>query len=166
MRSVAILIFLFFSLSSTTAAQTEDLIILRNLSSGNSITQAAEMTRLLDKTIPSPIFNGYRSIALLIHSKSSISPFDKLKYFKSGKEMLEESIYSDKTSIELRYLRFCIQTTVPFFLSYSGNIEEDKKMIIQNWGGIYDSDLKDRIRKYMMRSEYCNDHEKNRFGNG
>lgn len=167
MKSVIIFFLLITSFYTELLGQSDELITLRDLSAGSTQESAVQITRLLDSLPPpTPLDHGYWSIALFIHAKSSYSPFDKIKYFKSGKKMLDAAINSDVSCVELRYLRFCVQTNVPFFLNYSGNIEEDKRIILQNWSKITDTDLKKRIRSYMMRSEYCNETEKKGFRNG
>ncbi len=167
MKQTLISILIVFSICQVLPAQTKELIELRNLSAKSTEEAVEQMIFLLNKQASEdPVINGYRSIAMLLHSKNSYSPFDKIKYFKNGKKLLEESVGADVTSVELRYLRFCVQTNVPFFLNYTSDIEEDKRIILQNWSKLTDTDLKERIRLFMMRSEFCNDIEKRTFGNG
>lgn len=110
--------------------------------------------------------NGYQSIALMLEAKKSFSPFEKLKYFNEGKELLELTIAHDRFNLELRFLRFCVQTNLPFYLGYSGNIGSDKEFIIKNWCSLKDADLKKRIKAGMINSSHCNIFEKGKFSDG
>jgi len=61
------------------------------------------------------------------------NPISKLKYFNSGKELLEESI-KKKKELESVYLRLLIQLNAPGFLYYNKNIEEDLAFFNNNIG--------------------------------
>jgi hypothetical protein len=148
-------------------AQTPSLIELRNLSSGNTFAASDSMDAIINSfQEKNSVIIGYGAIAEMIRAKSSISPFEKIRYFKVGRNKLEASIRADYYSVELRYLRFCIQTNIPFFLNYSSNIEEDKRHILNHWSYLTDTDLKQRIKIYMMRSDFCTEIERRHFANG
>lgn len=74
----------------------------------------------------------YHSIAILLQSKFSINPIDKLKSFGEGKEQLEKVISQYPQDIELRFLRFCVQDGTPAILDYKLNMEEDSQFINNN----------------------------------
>ncbi len=116
--------------------------------------------------INSPILTAYKSIAILFEAKRTFSPFDKIKLFNTGKNLLEYSIYTDKLNLELRFLRFCVQTNLPFILGYSKNIKGDKEFILNNWYFSEDKDLKERIKRSMINSTYCSEIEKKKFSDG
>ena len=59
-------------------------------------------------------------------------PFNKWSYFKNGSELLDISIESDPTNIEMRYIRFLFQSEIPNFLGYHKNLQEDYNLIINN----------------------------------
>jgi len=159
---------LIFCKSFFASGQCNDLIKIREMCSvayqKNNTTEIDSVLKLSGYS--NTIYTGYRSVVLMLHAKISNSPFDKMKYFNKGKNLLESTIEKDYKNIELRYLRFCIQTNIPFFLFYSSNIETDKKFIIENWNYLADEDLKNRIKKYMALSEHCTSIEKNFFLNG
>ena len=74
----------------------------------------------------------YHAIAILLQSKFTINPFDKLKSFREGKEQLEKVISQYPEDIELRFLRFCVQDGTPAILDYKLNMEEDSRFIKNN----------------------------------
>ena len=75
---------------------------------------------------------SYHAIAILLQSKFSINPIDKLKSFGQGKKQLEKVISQYPKDIELRFLRFCVQDGTPAILDYKLNMEEDSQFIKNN----------------------------------
>lgn len=57
----------------------------------------------------------------------------KIATFKKGADILEKEISSDKNNVEFRFIRIIIQENAPKILKYNINIEEDKKIIEQNY---------------------------------
>ncbi len=158
---------IFFSVHRFTYA-CEDLVKVRKMCETAFLENSPEELDnfLMTQSDNNPVFNGYRSLVLILHSKISTSPVEKIKYFRKGKNLLENTIRNNAGTAELRYLRFCIQTNIPFFLFYDESIEEDKKFIMAKWSELTDQDLKNRIKKCMSISEYCSTPEKNFFING
>ena len=60
------------------------------------------------------------------------NPMEKIKYFRKGKTLLDESVKAQPDQMEIRFLRFATQTKAPSFLGYNGNIKEDKRIILEN----------------------------------
>jgi hypothetical protein len=157
----------FILTANSVSSQSRELIRLRQICSNIDYHEPSDILEQLEKiNTNGPLMEGYKSISLLMQSRTSASPFNKIKYFRRGTAMLDYSVSADLTCIELRYLRFCVQTTVPSFLRYSSHIEEDKQFIIQNWSSLSDFDLKERIRTFLLRSGYCNITEKKSLSNG
>lgn len=96
------------------------------------------------------LFEGYKASATMMMAKYCINPFSKLSYFKKGKQMLENAILAQPDNIELRFLRFAIQSEIPFFLGYNDSIEMDKKIILKALPFIIDEDLKGVIYDYFQ----------------
>ncbi len=109
------------------------------------------------------LISGYKGIATVLMAECVYNPYSKLSYFTKGKRQLEAAIAKDPSSVELVFLRYCIQTNAPFFLQYNGNIETDKKMLLSRWSSLTDADLKKRIADYMKDSKFCNSAEKKVF---
>lgn len=109
------------------------------------------------------LLNGYIGMSFMIQANYAINPISKLNYFNNGKMMLNKAIDSDQNNIELRFLRFSVQTNAPAFLNYKDAIETDKKIILNGYNKILDTDLKKRIKTYMISSNYCTVYEKSKF---
>ena len=75
---------------------------------------------------------GYLGAAFMVKAKYIRFPFQKWKFFKKGKKKLEEAISKEPNFVELRWLRYCIQYSIPSFLNYNNNQLEDKDFIIKH----------------------------------
>ncbi len=106
------------------------------------------------------LFFGYKACATMLMAKHVFNPFSKWYYFKKGKQMLDMSIDADKNNVELRFLRFAIQTSVPSFLGYKNDIAEDKKIILASFYEIPDKNLKEMILLVLNNSKYLTSNEK------
>jgi len=99
------------------------------------------------------LFMGYRACAVMLMAKHVFNPFSKLSYFKKGKEMLEKAIKSDRDNIELRFLRYTIQTNVPSFLNYSQSKEIDRLFLVNSLSKLNDQKLKKIITSYLTTNK-------------
>ncbi|MGN6195634.1 MAG: hypothetical protein ACTHOB_11905 [Ginsengibacter sp.] len=100
-----------------------------------------------------PLLIGYKGSATMLMAKYTINPISKYSYFKKGKRMIENAIDSDATNVELRFLRFAVQTQIPSFLGYYRSVDSDKKFLLESFPLLKDDDLKNMIRSYF---ENCN----------
>lgn len=107
-----------------------------------------------------PVISCYKGVALMMKANFSMNPYLKLSYFNKGKTLIAEAVKRDPTNIEIRFIRFCAQTNAPFFLGYNNEIETDKHTILHSWRTVNDADLKEKIRAYMISSNYCSKDEK------
>ena len=78
-----------------------------------------------------PLKTAYLSAGLMLKSKHS----RKLKFFKKGKNKLNDIINKNPNIVEFRWIRYCIQSNTPKILNYKQHIEIDKAMIEKNGTG-------------------------------
>lgn len=105
-------------------------------------------------------FLAYKGMSLMLKAKYGFNVYSKWNNFSRGKAFIETAVSKEPLNAEVRFLRFCAQTNAPSFLGYDDNIDADKQMLLASWNALADADLKERIRKYMASSEYCNAEEK------
>jgi len=103
---------------------------------------------------------GYKASAIIINAKYNLIPYTKFSLFSTGKKMLEKSIQADIQNIELRYLRFTIQTKIPKFLNYSDSIEKDKTYLLKSVTTLKDNMLKQLIISFLLQSNSLTNAEK------
>lgn len=107
-----------------------------------------------------PLYLGYKAAAHMMMAKHVGNPFSKMSHFNKGKEMFSSAIESDKDNIELRFLRFSVQSEAPGFLGYNDELEEDKKMILKGLGTLDEDELKKMIVNYLLVSKNVTANEK------
>ena len=132
---------------------------VRNLFYEASVNKSAaakfqKALSVVDKN-SSPVLLCYKGVAEMMQAKHVFSPFIKLAKFKNGKSMIEESISRDPDDLELRFLRFSIQSNLPAFLNYDSQIPGDKKKLINGYSRIKDVELRRRVVDYLSTSKYC-----------
>lgn len=99
-----------------------------------------------------PLFAGYKGGATMIMAKHVFNPFSKLSYFNKGKSILEKAIQAEGKNVELRFLRYSIQTSVPAFLGYKSRLKNDYNFLKQAIPGIKDANLKKIITSYLLQN--------------
>lgn len=114
-----------------------------------------ELVTLLEpyRTTQNAILYGYKATATMMMANYVFGPISKMKYFNKGKRMLEKAISSDPKNIELRLLRFQVQSNIPFFLGYKDHLEMDKNFILNNFSKITDTSLKRYIVSALKSSK-------------
>jgi len=95
------------------------------------------------------VLYGYKAVSKMMMANYVTNPFTKLSYFKEGKKMLDNVIDNNKTNIELRFLRLCVQENAPAFLGYNDDIDDDKKFIKLYLASLKDFQLKTQIHDYL-----------------
>lgn len=112
----------------------------------------------------SPESKAYIAAMIFMKSRFVKFPFTKMKYFKEGKNLLDETILKNPENIEIRYIRFLMQKEIPSFLGYDKNINEDFEVILN---GVTISrlnlDLKLKILHNMLQVKDITVMEENRL---
>lgn len=89
----------------------------------------------------SNIVSSYKAVSKSALAQYVFSPYTKIKYFFAGKNELEKCISYEK-NLENVFLRLVVQLSIPAFLGYSDDIEDDL---------IY---LRSNIKKYDVSLAY------------
>jgi hypothetical protein len=98
-----------------------------------------------------PLLLGYKGGATMLMATHVVNPFSKLSYFKKGRISLEKAIQADKNNVELRFLRYTVQTNIPSFLGYGSHLEKDRIFLRESVNGVKDNDLKKIITSYLKQ---------------
>ena len=138
-------VFLLFNLIFT-SSKLED--VRNQFPEINTLEQAenylVELENEEDDTL-----QGYYAAMLFMKSKHVKFPLTKLKYFKKGRLLLDELISNHQHNIEIRYIRFLLQSEMPDFLGYNKNIEEDFLYITKQ---VKQSNLKREFKVKMLQN--------------
>ena len=164
MKKYYLLLLVLASLESFSLTGAENVVEVRKLfylaseSSSKSEVFLTEMDGVEDDSLG--VSKGYLAMAYMLRAKHAWNPYNKLKYFVKGRELLEAQIKDHSKSTELRFLRYCIQSNAPFFLGYSSEIDLDRNHIVEYYTTDLDDDLKWRIKKYFIDSKNLSKEEK------
>ncbi|MBC8988142.1 hypothetical protein H9X96_20505 [Pedobacter sp. N36a] len=158
-------VFLMFMLlvTSTYAAEPEIQEIKQLFhASAKSKAAADQLLKLLAEVTESssPLLISYKGAAEMMQAKYAWSPISKFKRFNKGKRLIETAVKKAPDHLEIRFLRLAIQTNLPAFLNYNGDIQNDKSFVLANLKNTKDKTLKQNIVKYLSNSKYCTAEEK------
>ena len=67
--------------------------------------------------------------ARMMRAETQLNPFAKLQTFLAQRDPLEAAIAAAPDHPELRLFRLSIQWSVPFFLDYTSNMDEDASRV-------------------------------------
>lgn len=153
MRLMICLFLLAANLNSLASDPSVSDIRLKFHSATSSEKLCKELIKLLSpyNETNNPLLLGYRAGATMLMAKHVINPFSKLSHFKKGKTMLEKAIRADNNNVELRFLRYSIQTNVPSFLGYSGQLGKDELFLRKSLPAVKDQTLKKIISSYLKQ---------------
>jgi len=91
---------------------------------------------------------GYLGAYTMIKANHQLNPIKKLASFNDGKKLLEKAIQQAPNDVELRYVRYAIQISIPKFLGYNTDIVQDKK-ILKEFKATEDVSLQKDIRELL-----------------
>lgn len=113
---------------------------------------------LQSKETRASLKSAYYAAAEMATAKYLLNPAAKLKTFKSGKKLLDLCITNDGMNVELRYIRFAIQTNVPSFLGYNKNVADDKLFLVDHLEPLKKKDVQlySAIYAYLIYSRQLN----------
>lgn len=95
--------------------------------------------------------NAYLGALTMKSAQFPSTPKEKISVFKEGKVLLEASISKEPKNGEFRFLRIAMQEKSPKILHYTGNIEEDKKILLETYESL-EMIVKKVIKKYAEES--------------
>lgn len=120
-------------------------------------------TELTARKTTSPLIIAYTGTLEALKAKHSWNPYQKVKYVALSKKTLGKALSAAPNNLEIRFMRFSIQHFTPAFLGYSKELNQDKKMIIKQFGqknfGQADLALQKSIARFMITSERCTPEE-------
>lgn len=106
-----------------------------------------------------PLLVCYKGAAEMFQAKYLFNPISKLNRFQKGKVLIETAIRRDPEHLEMRFLRFSIQSNLPSFLGYNECIENDKQMLLKNIHELEDLTFKQNVIRYLVSSKHCTKEE-------
>ncbi|MDQ8011290.1 MAG: hypothetical protein REI96_02485 [Flavobacterium nitrogenifigens] len=105
------------------------------------------------------ILVAYKAASILLDSKFEKKLSQKMDRFKEGAKLLEATIKSDPSNIEMRMIRLSVQEDVPSITGYKKNIKDDKKFITTYYAA-QGAALKDYLKDFVLQSKSFSEKEK------
>ncbi|MDY0090559.1 MAG: hypothetical protein RBR78_09360 [Flavobacteriaceae bacterium] len=133
MRKFLQLVFVLF-LATTSVYATDFESIRKNYDQFVSDKELCQKTlkQLSESKNDSALHQAYLGVLETVWANHVISPFKKLKTFKSGKQNIDAAIGLEPENVEIRFIRLSVQKNAPSFLGYNNHIKEDTAFIKKN----------------------------------
>lgn len=96
-----------------------------------------------------PVLVCYKGANEMIQAKYALNPFVKLAKFNKGKALLIKAIGRDTLNLEMRFIRYSIQSNLPAFLNYGDELGADKRFLVNNTKHNNDPELREIIYNYL-----------------
>lgn len=77
------------------------------------------------------LYYAYWGATEALLAKHAFNPLYKLNYVKGALSKLNKAIEINKNNIEIRYMRFSVESNLPVYLGYSTHISDDKETILK-----------------------------------
>jgi hypothetical protein len=161
MKAVLLLLVLLPTVVSANDNSIQDLRALYFKASTDKV--AADRFLKIMETVPAdakPLMICYKGLAYLLQAKLLNNPYSKYTHFRKGKLMLEAAVKAEPANVEIRSMRYCVQTNAPFFLGYHNEINADEAFLMGAWNNIADQDLKKKIKEILLGSKECTEQDK------
>ncbi len=160
--SVLLICLLFLSSASSMLTLTEVRLLFKSAPFDKHVC-----TKLIysfkNQSVSNPVFTAYKASGFMMNAKHVGNPLDKLITFSKGKNLLEQTIKKEPTSLEIRFLRLIMQANTPSFLGYSDAIPRDKRFVLQSVKSETDIELKNMIVAFLQKSDILTQSEKQKL---
>ncbi len=131
--------------------------------SGDSISQADLLFKYLEKNASEqePILLAYYAAGWALKARNTFfNVFSKLEYMRKSSDIFAKAVSLAPRDIEIRFIRFSIQINTPVILGFSPNIDQDKKVILEEIEQAdKNAELIRAIANYLRKSGYCQQQE-------
>ena len=132
MKKILILFILFMNIISGTEAHSiEDIRKHYKLAVNDSRVADKLSNKLKNIQEEDALLLAYKASVEALKAKHAWSPYAKLQYMNVFEKLMNQAVQRKPDDLEIRFLRYSIQYNTPAFLGYSGNMNEDKDMIVK-----------------------------------
>ncbi len=142
-------LFLFLFAVKSPVAENPDLSELRKLyqSAATERSSSRRMESVLSgvDNNSNPVLVCYKGVSEMLEAKYSWNPYVKYKKFNTGRALMEKAIGREPDNIEMRLLRYSIQSSLPSFLNYHANIAADKVFLKNAVVSVQDKTVRDML---------------------
>ncbi|RYE22109.1 MAG: hypothetical protein EOP42_24895 [Sphingobacteriaceae bacterium] len=110
-----------------------------------------------------PLVTAYFGALEALKAKNSWNPYNKIKYLNLSGKTVQQAVNASPDDMEIRFVRFSIQSNLPHFLGLAKDLDADKNQILhqlkqKNYGSA-DTLFVQNIIKFMIDSKQCSPQE-------
>ena len=164
MKKILFILFLFVSLTSFSQVITPDGLRREYQQVKTDSTSCAKLYKKIVKSNNADMLTtAYRGAITAAMANWSKDKKEKIKLFNTGKKMLEQSIASDSSNIETRFLRYTVQISCPKALGYNKQLKSDKEFIFKNYSSITSMAIKNMIKTFLLQHTTLTETEKQKL---
>lgn len=110
-----------------------------------------------------PLVTAYFGALEALKAKNSWNPYNKIKYLNLSGKTVQQAVNASPDDMEIRFVRFSIQSNLPHFLGLAKDLDADKNQILhqlkQKNYGTADTLFVQNIIKFMIDSKQCSPQE-------
>lgn len=110
-----------------------------------------------------PLVMAYFGALEALKAKDSWNPYNKIKFLNLSNKTVLQAINASPNDMEIRFVRFSIQTNLPHFLGLNKDLDSDKNQILhqlkQKNYGLADKVFVQSIIKFLLNSKQCSPQE-------
>ena len=77
-----------------------------------------------------PVLTAYIGALQALKAKDSWNPYNKVRYLVQSGKTIQQAINLSPDNMEIRFIRFSIQTHLPGFLGLNSDLSVDKKVML------------------------------------
>lgn len=146
------ILFIAVLLLSSQTAHSLSVQKIYNALNGNDENVLKNQITWVQKYAPAEMKNAYLGALYMKQASFQWTPWSKWDYFSKGKNLLENEIQSNKTNVEMRFLRLMVQENAPSIVGYSDNVKADAKLIMEQFSK-QTAELQKIIKGYAKQSD-------------
>lgn len=110
-----------------------------------------------------PLVVAYLGALEALKAKDSWNPYNKIRFLNLSGKTVAKAVTASPDDMEIRFVRFSIQTNLPHFLGLNKDLDADKIQILhqlkqKNYGSA-DKLFVQNIIKFMIDSKHCSPQE-------
>ncbi len=110
-----------------------------------------------------PLVVAYLGALEALKAKDSWNLYKKVKFLNLSNKTVLQAVNANPNDMEIRFVRFSIQTNLPHFLGLNKDLDSDKNQILQQLKqknyGLADKVFVQNIIKFMLNSKQCSPQE-------
>lgn len=97
-----------------------------------------------------PVLKAYKAASEALIAQVTWNPMEKYQQVKRFEALINDAVKNAPDNLEIRFLRFSVEYSIPRFLGVSNNLEEDKNVIISNLEHIEHLELDPYFTRFIL----------------